>query len=131
MTKEQRYRRKLKKTNPIKYKAQSLAATFRKLGHKEHKTTAQLIEEISRPINCPYCSKIVPVMELSVDHILPQARGGSNELNNLHYTCLSCNMTKGSLTDDEFKRLLVFLGNNPDLELIIKRRLRASGFMYH
>ena len=41
----------------------------------------------------------------SLDHIIPIAQGGSNDLNNLGITCLEVNHAKGSLSLDEFYSL--------------------------
>ena len=35
----------------------------------------------------------------SIDHIVPRGLGGSNHLNNLRITCVTCNKRKGSKED--------------------------------
>lgn len=128
MTSNQKYNRRLKRENPIKYKAKIIASTLRKLGHKP--IIEDIINAIKDITRCEYCKLSVKVTDLSVDHKLPRSRGGSDESSNLHYICLSCNLVKGNLTEEEYLRLLKFFKDNTDLEPIIKRRLKASGFMY-
>ena len=41
----------------------------------------------------------------SLDHIIPTAKGGSNDLNNLGITCIEVNHAKGSLSLKEFYSL--------------------------
>lgn len=43
----------------------------------------------------PLCSKCGSSDDLSVDHIQPLSKGGSDELENLQILCLSCNISKG------------------------------------
>lgn len=38
----------------------------------------------------------------TVDHITPQSRGGSDELDNLTLSCRACNMERGDLDIDVF-----------------------------
>lgn len=49
----------------------------------------------------PWCSccgaKAGPEVRLHVDHIVPLAKGGSNEITNLQVLCDSCNLGKGSM----------------------------------
>lgn len=53
--------------------------------------------------NCILCGKpITSVKELSQEHILPLARGGSNEDHNLYPSHKSCNNEKGSMTLSEW-----------------------------
>lgn len=42
---------------------------------------------------CPMCEKENP---LSIDHIIPISKGGSNGLDNLQVLCNSCNSGKGN-----------------------------------
>jgi 5-methylcytosine-specific restriction endonuclease McrA len=49
-------------------------------------------EVFARDINiCKYCGS---TESLEVDHIIPLARGGSNELDNLQILCKKCNRKK-------------------------------------
>jgi len=43
--------------------------------------------------SCAYCGKQVA---LTVDHVVPLASGGSNNIENIVPACLSCNCSKGS-----------------------------------
>lgn len=51
---------------------------------------------------CQYCGKESPEVVLHVDHIVPVAKGGDNEMVNLVTSCQSCNLGKGAreLSDD-------------------------------
>lgn len=50
--------------------------------------------------NCLYCEQIA---EITIDHIIPIARGGSHSIGNLAPACQSCNSSKGSKTITEWK----------------------------
>jgi 5-methylcytosine-specific restriction endonuclease McrA len=54
---------------------------------------------------CAYCSA---KENLTVDHILPQSRGGINEWENLITSCLRCNLKKGNRTPKEADMKLLF-----------------------
>jgi hypothetical protein len=51
--------------------------------------------------SCVYCGIIVDVDSFYVDHIIPIAKGGSNESHNLATSCNSCNIKKGGRTPEE------------------------------
>lgn len=112
----------------IDKKANSLYSTFNKLGIKL--SMDELREMIKKADICPYCTKTMKPKELSVDHIVPRSRGGSDDMSNLHLVCKECNLLKGNLLEEEFDRLKKFLADNPDIAAQISRRLRASGFLY-
>lgn len=42
---------------------------------------------------CRYCGS---TENLSIDHIVPLARGGTNDLDNLQFLCMPCNRRKGA-----------------------------------
>ncbi|MES2613960.1 MAG: HNH endonuclease [Bdellovibrionota bacterium] len=44
---------------------------------------------------CYYCKNKFPVKELTLDHIVPLARGGTTTPGNVVAACLSCNKNKG------------------------------------
>jgi 5-methylcytosine-specific restriction endonuclease McrA len=45
---------------------------------------------------CAYCSVLLKGIEYHIDHILPIAVGGTNQLYNLVLACRSCNCTAGA-----------------------------------
>lgn len=44
---------------------------------------------------CQYCGRMAPDVILEVDHIVPVAEGGTNEMLNLITSCRDCNRGKG------------------------------------
>lgn len=48
---------------------------------------------------CIYCGK---TEDLTIDHDIPQSRGGSDEIDNLLTACRACNASKRDLTHDEY-----------------------------
>jgi 5-methylcytosine-specific restriction endonuclease McrA len=48
---------------------------------------------------CQYCGRLA---DLTIDHILPLSRGGSNNRDNLTTACRSCNSAKGDRTPEEW-----------------------------
>ncbi|MBD1920825.1 HNH endonuclease [Microcoleus sp. FACHB-831] len=53
---------------------------------------------------CRSCGKTKLETNLSIDHIIPLARGGSNDISNLHSLCLTCNQQKTDKLDPRFRR---------------------------
>lgn len=50
---------------------------------------------------CQYCGRIVE--KGTVDHVLPLAQGGTDELDNLVWACKGCNGSKGNRTPKQWK----------------------------
>ena len=50
---------------------------------------------------CHYCGKKFPESELTLDHIVPIARGGRSTRGNLVISCRKCNQNKSCLTPAE------------------------------
>jgi len=44
---------------------------------------------------CQYCNKVLPPTELTLDHVIPRARGGDSSWDNLVACCRACNNRKG------------------------------------
>uniref|UniRef100_A0A6M3J3E8 Putative homing endonuclease n=1 Tax=viral metagenome TaxID=1070528 RepID=A0A6M3J3E8_9ZZZZ len=49
---------------------------------------------------CRYCGKVAAETELQVDHVVPEALGGSDEPANLVTCCAPCNIGKSSIAPD-------------------------------
>jgi 5-methylcytosine-specific restriction endonuclease McrA len=58
---------------------------------------------------CQYCTGFFTLADIAFDHAIPLSRGGGPELDNLEFPCHGCNAKKGSLTPEEYLRLLQFL----------------------
>jgi hypothetical protein len=78
------------------------------------------------PIICRYCKRAFTINEVAVDHANPLSRGGSAGLDNLDYPCRPCNNRKGSMTMDEFTKLLAFLETIPYARIDVLKRLEQS-----
>jgi len=58
---------------------------------------------------CVYCDAVLPVGQLTLDHVEPRMRGGDNSAGNLVTCCIPCNATKGG------QPAWRFLAERPDL----------------
>lgn len=50
---------------------------------------------------CQYCGKRLGRSQLTIDHVVPQSRGGSDTWENLVLACHACNVKKANRTPDE------------------------------
>ncbi len=67
---------------------------------------------------CVYCgAKHVP---LTIDHVVPRAKGGTNRVSNLVIACCDCNQKKGAMPVEEF------LKKKPEVLKKIKTQLKES-----
>lgn len=55
-------------------------------------------------LTCHYCGAMVRVEQAHLDHKKPIARGGTNRMSNLAFTCPACNLAKGRKTEEQFLR---------------------------
>lgn len=53
---------------------------------------------------CKSCGKTQLDTQLQIDHIIPLARGGQNDISNLQTLCRSCNLKKKHYLDPRFRR---------------------------
>jgi hypothetical protein len=56
---------------------------------------------------CLCCKKVYPFDRLTRDHVIPIARGGTNDIGNIQPLCFSCNSSKGS-------KIIDYRHDNPD-----------------
>lgn len=51
---------------------------------------------------CLYCECYLDVRSMTLDHMVPRSKGGTNTFDNLAAACSKCNNKKGDMTKDEF-----------------------------
>jgi 5-methylcytosine-specific restriction endonuclease McrA len=51
---------------------------------------------------CRYCGQRQKLRCLTIDHVVPRARGGTNALTNLALACAACNHDKADRLVDDF-----------------------------
>ena len=56
---------------------------------------------------CQYCGRRFAKTELSIDHVIPQSRGGRDTWENLALACLKCNVRKGDKSPREARMPLI------------------------
>ncbi|MGQ9798125.1 MAG: HNH endonuclease [Ignavibacterium sp.] len=67
---------------------------------------------------CAYCGR--SDIPLTVDHIIPKARGGDDSWENLICACTRCNNVKGDRTPEEANMKLLFKPFKPSHIMFIK-----------
>jgi len=50
---------------------------------------------------CQYCNEMLPMAELTFDHVVPVAQGGRKDWENIVTCCVTCNRRKGGRTPSE------------------------------
>lgn len=51
---------------------------------------------------CYYCNALVPLAQITEDHLVPLSRGGGDGIDNIAPACRPCNCRKGDKTESEF-----------------------------
>jgi 5-methylcytosine-specific restriction protein A len=54
-------------------------------------------------IACHWCERDVPPVERRIDHIVPLAKGGADDVSNLCLSCHACNASKGDKLPEEWR----------------------------
>lgn len=62
---------------------------------------------------CQYCGARPHARDLTMDHVIPRARGGATRWINVVAACRPCNHKKGSRTPDEARMVLMRLPHEP------------------
>ena len=70
--------------------------------HAEGEFTNQEWQALKASYNhtCLCCGQREPEIQLTPDHVIPLAKGGSNAISNIQPLCKSCNSAKGAKTTD-------------------------------
>ena len=56
--------------------------------------------------HCAICGEFVPYTDFTVDHIIPLAKGGNNDLSNLQCACSVCNRIKQDILPEDLMKKL-------------------------
>ncbi len=59
-------------------------------------------------LRCWWCEDCLPSEKLTLDHLIPKSRGGSNSLENLRLACFQCNNSRGDSLYPPEKKSKVF-----------------------
>ena len=93
--------------NPGKVKANDQGKRARRRGADIDWNHVEELEEywISQgidPCKCFYCSCVLTAKTRQLEHMIPLARGGTSNMDNIVPACQSCNNTKYTMTAEEF-----------------------------
>jgi 5-methylcytosine-specific restriction endonuclease McrA len=101
-----KYYQKYKKTDKAK-------AVYKNASHKRRisksdgdLTSEQLLTIEKSAKNCYWCGIDLNKRILHLDHYIPLSKGGKHTESNIVPSCAKCNMAKGSMMPDDFKRKL-------------------------
>jgi len=79
----------MKKVNQIRHRA-------RRKNAQGNFTINEWLEIRNRSPMCPACGRFVECENLTVDHIIPITKGGTNYISNIQPLCALCNSTKNN-----------------------------------
>lgn len=85
---------------------------YDKLPRRDIKFTRQNVIVRDKYI-CAYCGKKFKMDKLTIDHIVPKSRGGTNQWDNTVSACKPCNSTKADRTPQEAGMSLLFTPTEP------------------
>lgn len=55
---------------------------------------------------CAYCGRHIKYKDMQVDHFIPQARGGTDDIENLMPACRMCNHYKRANSLESFRKMI-------------------------
>jgi 5-methylcytosine-specific restriction endonuclease McrA len=77
---------------------------------------------------CQYCGKKFPTSELTLDHVVPRARGGASTWENLVCCCVACNARKGGRMPEQAGLRLVRKPYKPRRSPLIRLSIRDEKY---
>ncbi len=74
----------------------------------------KVLNRFNNGFECPYCGRDLKIKDpnyphshsFSIDHKVSVDLGGDNSIDNLEIICHRCNIIKGTMTSDSFKKML-------------------------
>src|SRR5213593_1570675 len=87
----------------------------RSLGSKWLSKTLRLAIYLRDGLQCGYCqASLENGVELSLDHIIPKSKLGSDDVKNLVTACKNCNSSRGDMPVTRFAEKIAGIGVEPD-----------------
>lgn len=77
---------------------------------------------------CQYCGRRFSTSELSLDHVIPRSRGGTNTWDNVVCCCLDCNVRKGGRTPREAHMHLIAKPTKPHRNPVVNVSLSSRRY---
>lgn len=132
-------RRMEKLNDPIHLRAREMSAKL----HWGRGSAAQM-DGLLRPkigTPCRWCGVEITIKNVSLDHRQPILRSKIdqytaeeltrlNASGNLDFICLKCNRTKSTIPEEKYAKLLSWLKEDAELEMLVLQRLRKSNLMW-
>lgn len=75
---------------------------------------------------CAYCGKKLDFDDMTVDHVLPQCKGGTNDPENTYPACYLCNNQKADMTLEEFREYISNIEEELDTNKAYRLALRFN-----
>ncbi|MHC4064159.1 MAG: HNH endonuclease [Planctomycetota bacterium] len=100
---------------------------FNKLPRQEVKLNRRNIYARDQSL-CQYCGKRFKPSELSLDHVVPRSRGGTNAWDNMVCCCVRCNVRKGGRTPQEAGMRLIAPPVKPRVSPVVNMSLSKSKY---
>lgn len=85
---------------PGKRRRSKLRGWLRHSRSRKYFVRTRYAEMVSKQplVCCPLCGMPMHITEVSIDHIVPISKGGTNDRSNLQLTHVWCNLEKGDKT---------------------------------
>jgi hypothetical protein len=97
---------KLASSNTLKIKKPCVIRVFKYVNQPFHRIALTRQNVFKRDNHkCVYCSETNKKL-LTIDHVVPQSKGGPNTWENLVTACKSCNCEKDNLSLDEWGKII-------------------------
>lgn len=99
-TPEQRAERRIQ--SKITQRARQYRQRAKKLGAQADLVVRHEIIERDAS-TCYLCGKTCQPSDIHLDHVIPLSRGGHHTADNIKVSCAQCNLSKGTLTAEEYR----------------------------
>lgn len=98
--------KKLKDYKIVDLENMQVAGDIHKIKRKQFSQTERIKIYNKSKGRCAICGKFIPYDSFTVDHIVPLAKGGTNEMNNLQAACGVYNLIKQDILPEDLMKKL-------------------------